>query len=209
MIGTIPWRSQARANDDHAVVDDFQELFEIDMSALYRLAFLMIADGRKAEECLIAALDDCISGTPVSKKWARSWAHRAVVRNAIRISTEPEEGRSILISHSETASIDGDSQEIPADVFAEFAPILSLNAFERIVFVLCILEQYRILDCALLLGRSQRDVLEARSRAAELVAVCNLYPPRNTIVHKTSVGFFLGESEERGETDDSHVTLLI
>ncbi len=208
MRDTNPWRSQTGTNDDYAAVDDFQELFESEMLDLYRLAFLMIADGRKAEECLITTLGDCISGTSVSRKWAGSWARRVVIRNAIRIASEPEEGRSIVTSASRTLSIKGESQEIPADAFAEFAPILSLNVFERVVFVLCTLERYRILDCALLLGRSQRDVIEARSRAAEQVAAHNPYVPRNTIVHKTSVRLCFEENEERGEPDDSCVTLL-
>ncbi len=208
MRSTNPWRSQAGTNDGYSAVDDFQELFESEMRDLYRLAFLMIADGRKAEECLIAALDDCISGTSVPKKWVGSWARRVVIRNAIRIAAEPEEGTSIVTSDSGTISIDGESQEIPADAFAEFAPVLSLKAFERVVFVLCILERYRILDCALLLGRSQQDVLEAQSQAVEQVAACKPYAPRNTIVHKTSARLCFGENEERGEPDDSCVTLL-
>ncbi len=208
MRGTNPWRSRTGTDDGYAAVDDFQELFESEMPILYRLAFLMIADGRKAEECLIAALGNCISGISVSKKWAGSWAGRVVIRNAIRIATEPEEGRSIVTSNSGTTSTDGDLQEIPADVFAEFAPILSLKAFERITLVLCVLERYRVLDCAFLLGRSQRDVVEARSLAAEQVAARNTYGPRNTIVHKTSVRLYFGESEGRGESDDSCVTLL-
>src|ERR1700757_3428582 len=43
--------------------------------------------------------------------------------------------------------------------------VLNLEGFERFVFIMSILEHYSDHDCALLLGCSPRDILEARARA--------------------------------------------
>ena len=42
--------------------------------------------------------------------------------------------------------------------------IHDLPEFERFVFIICILERYSIHDCALLLGKSPREVIEVRQR---------------------------------------------
>ena len=47
--------------------------------------------------------------------------------------------------------------------------ILTLPDFDRLVFVFCVLERYSILDCALLLRRSPKDVNDARLRAINRV----------------------------------------
>jgi DNA-directed RNA polymerase specialized sigma24 family protein len=48
--------------------------------------------------------------------------------------------------------------------------LLGLADFERLVFVLCVLERYREHDCALLLGCSASQVREAWTRAIEALA---------------------------------------
>ena len=53
---------------------------------------------------------------------------------------------------------------------AESESILDLPEFDRFVFVICVLERYSMLDCALLLGRSPREVNEARQRVGKQVA---------------------------------------
>ncbi len=160
---------QAGANG-YASDDDFQRLFAIEMPNLYRLAFLMIADCGRTEKCLIAAINDCMSGSAVSQAWAGSWARRVVVRHAIRIASDSQENQSGIAFDSGGTLIDGRSQELPTDSLGEFAAILSLKTLERIVFVLCVLERYPICDCALLLGQSQQDIQEAQSRAVEQIA---------------------------------------
>jgi hypothetical protein len=47
--------------------------------------------------------------------------------------------------------------------------ILDLPECERFVFVICVLERYSIHDCALLLGKSPRDIIEARQRVGNQV----------------------------------------
>jgi DNA-directed RNA polymerase specialized sigma24 family protein len=57
------------------------------------------------------------------------------------------------------------------DVIAGPESILSLPELDRLVFVICVLERYSLHDCALLLGRSIREINEAQQR------VCNLTGP--------------------------------
>ena len=47
--------------------------------------------------------------------------------------------------------------------------MLDIPEFDRLVFVICVLERYSMLDCALLLGRSPRDINEARQRVGNQV----------------------------------------
>jgi DNA-directed RNA polymerase specialized sigma24 family protein len=47
--------------------------------------------------------------------------------------------------------------------------ILDLPECERFVFVMCVLEHYSIHDCALLLGKSPREIDEVRQRVGNHV----------------------------------------
>jgi DNA-directed RNA polymerase specialized sigma24 family protein len=48
--------------------------------------------------------------------------------------------------------------------------VAQLSRLERFVFVLCVLERYRDVECAKLLGCARGDVVEARVRALENLA---------------------------------------
>lgn len=159
-----------RADHDPCVATSaFRELFATDMADFYRLAFLIVANSTKAEQCLFAAMNDCVAGNLVAEAWMRTWARRAVVRNAIRIVREAQ------VEHSEAQQpaalrVDLKSEEASPSVFGEFSAVLGLPDFERIVFVLCTLEQYSIQDCAFLVGRLPQEVREAKVRAFTLSA---------------------------------------
>src|SRR5262245_40163093 len=73
----------------YATGGDFCRIFKEDMQSLYLLALVLTADPAKAEQCFVAGLDDCASGNQVFEEWARSWARRVIVKNAIR-SLAPE-----------------------------------------------------------------------------------------------------------------------
>jgi hypothetical protein len=77
--------------------------------------------------------------------------------------------------------------------------ILSLPDFDRLVFVICVLERYSILDCALLLTRSPKDVNEARVRASNQVAS---FEERNHH-ESTTTSPYGAWSNEIGGLDDS------
>ena len=58
-----------------------------------------------------------------------------------------------------------------ASLNAIHSAILSLGTFERFVFVMSVLEHYSDQDCSILLACSRRDVVLARARAAEHIAL--------------------------------------
>lgn len=156
----MPLSNDRLRNAEFATADDFQRLFASEMQELFHLALLLTADLEEAESCVICAMRDCMSVDSVSKEWTRTWARRAVVRNAIRITTGLREKLPV-----------GDSdRECGGGTMAESSGVLTLDEFERLVYVICVVEHYPIRDCALLLGKSQHDVLKARSRALDQVA---------------------------------------
>ena len=72
---------------------DFQRIFHEDMNGLYLLAFLLTADREKAEQCFVSGLEDAVNGNRVFKEWARSWARRVIIQNAVRVmNPRPVEG---------------------------------------------------------------------------------------------------------------------
>ena len=131
-----------------------------EMQSLYLLSFLLTADHNKAEQCLVSAIGECAEEIGVFMDWARLWTRRAVLKRAIQlIMPAPEHADDVSrISLKKPATwVDN----IP------FAPILLLNAFERFVFVMSILEGQSDEECAILLRCSQRDVMMARVLALQ------------------------------------------
>src|ERR1700720_4400299 len=78
-------RIQAITKSDYATTEDFGKLFTDDMNSLYLLAFLLTASHERAEECVVAGLDECVEENFVIREWADSWARRILIRNALRI----------------------------------------------------------------------------------------------------------------------------
>jgi hypothetical protein len=143
---------------------DFRQVFDEDMNSLYLLSFLLTADREKAEQCFVAGLDDAVEGNSVFKEWARSWARRAIIQNAIRvIKPRLVEGSG----GSSSASVNGKGKTHPAEQHVEMAAVLALEPFVRFVYVMTVLERYSDQDCSLLLGCTRREVLAARVRALQ------------------------------------------
>src|SRR5947207_7403653 len=145
----------------HAAPQDFCAIFDEDMSLLYSLALVLTADRTMAEECFLAALDDCLRASNVFPDRARSWTRRAIVKQAIGyVKPKPDGGRRALeLSHEEAG------EEI-ADVQGR---LMQLRAFERFVFAMAVLERYSIPECAALLNCGVRDVERARVRALQSI----------------------------------------
>jgi DNA-directed RNA polymerase specialized sigma24 family protein len=151
--------------------EDFDRIFVEDFDELYQLSFLLTGDQKKAEKCLVSGIEDCVNGNPAFKEWARSWAKRTIVENAIReLKPRPSHSASpvaIVSPHTQQSSGPGEHFSVDA--------VLVLEDFERFVFVMSVLEHYSQHECALLLGRSISEVREARGRALEnLAAARNL-----------------------------------
>jgi DNA-directed RNA polymerase specialized sigma24 family protein len=141
---------------------DFCRIFSEETDSLYRLSFLLTAERVKAEQCLVSGLEDSLKGSRVFKEWARSWARRAVIQNAMRV-INPR-----LMEKNTASSFNGSGRTLAAEQ-VEIAAVLDLAPFERFVFVISVLEHYSEHECSVLLGCSRRDVIAARSRALQQI----------------------------------------
>src|SRR5258708_1601906 len=152
----------------YATREEFLKIFDQDMNGLYQLAFLLTGDHQTAERCFVAGIQDCAKENRMFREWARAWAKRVIVKNAIR-ELHPRWSHwnssavlPIVFSHNQQSS--GPIGHFDVDA------VLGLADFERFVFVLCVLERYREHECALLLGCSASEVRDARTRAIEELA---------------------------------------
>lgn len=151
--------------NQYATREDFRTILDDDLNPLYQLSFLLTADHQKAERCFVASIEDCANESRVFRAWARAWAKRVVVENAIR-ELKPRLSRSSSFSLPFLRNQESSS---PTENFTADA-LLALADFERFVFVLCVLERYRENDCALLLGCSASQVREACTGAMKALA---------------------------------------
>jgi DNA-directed RNA polymerase specialized sigma24 family protein len=154
--------------NQYATREDFLKVFEEDLTPLYQLSFLLTGDHQKGERCFAAGIEDCAKENRVFREWARAWAKRVIVENAIR-ELHPRRSHSnssallrAVFSHNQQSSGPSGHFDVQA--------VLGLADFERFVFVLCVLERYREHECALLLGCSASEVRDARTRAIEELA---------------------------------------
>jgi DNA-directed RNA polymerase specialized sigma24 family protein len=155
----------------YATTEDFQRLFAREMSNLLRLSLHLTADAEKAESCLILAMRDCFTNSAVSKEWAQTWAHRAVICNAIRVVYETENAMPNNICSETEPDLHLQLSDHRIEALRNSPAILALPDFDRLVFVICVLEQYSIRDCALLLKSSPKDVDIARVRAINRIVL--------------------------------------
>jgi len=158
-------RSQS---SQYATSEDFCRVFADNLKQLYVFSFLMTGDQELAERCFVAGLEESVRSNCVFSEWARSWAMRTIVQNAVRaLQPYPCHGSPSLsdTSRSDTSRRDG-RESIPAGDF-ELYRVLELEDFERFVFVMSVLERYSDHDCGLLLGCSLQKVREARIRALD------------------------------------------
>jgi len=153
-------------NAEYATAADFCGIFDKDINSLYLLSLLLTGDREKAEQCFVAGLEDATGRNRVFKEWARSWARRVIIQNALRmIGPRPAMGNSVL------NRISGEASEQPSAEHVEIAAVLRLQAFDRFVFVMSVLEDYSLQDCSVLLGCTRNDVLAARIRALQQVGM--------------------------------------
>jgi hypothetical protein len=160
----------------YASSSDFQRIFHEDMNGLYLLSFLLTADHEKAEQCFVSGLEDAVNGNRVFQEWARSWARRVIIKNAVEvINPRPVEGNA----YWSPVAVNNNGKTPPAKQQLELTAVLGLEPFERFVYVRTVLEGYSAQDCSLLLGCARRDVLAARSRALQQTgSVIECHPQR-------------------------------
>jgi hypothetical protein len=158
----MPEAQRTTGPTSYASNRDFCRIFHEETESLYQLSFLLTAERGKAEQCFVSGLEDSLSGSRVFKEWARSWARRAVIQNAVRVINPRPMGENV------PSSFNSGGKTLVAEP-AEIAAILELAPFERFVYVMSVLERYSDQDCSVLLGCSRRDVNAARIRAFEQV----------------------------------------
>lgn len=155
--------------DTFATAHDFQRLFAREMTDLFSLSLQLTADAGKAESCLILAMRECIANSSVSRRWALIWARRTVIRNAIRLVLGMENAIPNDVYSGAELGFHLQPSKYGIGALRHSLATLALPDFDRLVFVICVLERYSILDCGLLLTRSPKDVNEARLRAINQV----------------------------------------
>jgi len=141
---------------------DFCRIFQEETDSLYQLSFLLAADCDTAQQCFVSGLEDSLNGSRVFKEWARSWARRAIIQNAVRVVNPRPMGENVPSSFYS-------SGKTLVAVPAEIGAILELAPFERFVYVMSVLERYSDQDCSVLLACSRRDVNAARIRALQQI----------------------------------------
>ena len=160
-------RRRRNANDtrSYALDDDFKQLFVRESSSLFQLSFQLTADANRAERCLTLALENCLSGNAICKDFVRVWARRMIIRNAIHL---------LLGIDRDTCNATGSELplcfgEVREEELSKSLAVFQLTDFDRMVYVICVLEHLSIQDCALLLRRAPKDVHEAVARAIDRV----------------------------------------
>jgi hypothetical protein len=141
-------------------------MFTSEMNDFYRLSLQLTADADRAERCLTLAMKDCFGMNTIIKGFARTWARRMVIRNAIQVvlGIDNEFARDTECEFHLQAS------RYRIDELRESFAILDLAEVDRLVFVICVLERLSILDCALLLRKSPKEVSDAIMRATHQIA---------------------------------------
>ena len=165
-IRILPWRS-TQVKDQYATADDFRKLFAEDMNSLHLLAFLLTGNHESAEQCFISGIEDCAQCSSVFQQWARSWARRVIIQNAIRMIAPRPRCQDGSI-HETPSAVSHNEQK--SDQNAMWTGVLALENFERFVFVISVLEGYGDRECAALLGCAVLEVGQARARASQQIA---------------------------------------
>jgi hypothetical protein len=153
------FKENGQSMPEYATYSDFCENFRDDLTPLYLLAFLLTGTHKESEECFVATVGDVIGAKGVFKGWERSWTRRCLIVNAIhQVFGAPANGGAGSDFWCDTSSRSGGCSAL--DALTRLVPPL-----QRFVFVMSVLEQYSDHECSVLLGRTRRDVSEARIHA--------------------------------------------
>jgi len=153
-------RQNTKTEMPYATGTDFCRIFAHDMDRLYLLALLLTGSESKAEKVFVSGLEDSTKRNTVFREWARSWARRKIIQNAIEM-IRPQATATAKVEDRRLARAGSEPPELAA--------IIALSAFERFVFVMAVLEGYPIHDCSILLSSTRSEVVEARSRALQQI----------------------------------------
>jgi len=156
--------------NSYATREDFINVFHEDLNGLYHLSFLLTGNHEKAERCFVAGIEDCVKENRVFREWARSWARRIIIENAIR---ELKPRPSFRGTSPVATAFSQSEQSSGPDGYFDVDGVVGLGDFERFVFVMSVLERYSHHECALLLGCSVWEVRQACFQAFEQLTRSN------------------------------------
>jgi len=147
----------------YATCTDCWNILTDEMHSLYLLSFLLTADLDKAKQCFLSGMGECEEEIGVFVAWAQAGARRTLLKRAIRmIMPAPERADDFSFALLKGSAASGKTNLFDA--------IVALNAFERFVYVMSVLERQSDDDCSALLKCSRRDVIIARELALERLA---------------------------------------
>ena len=177
MTGQAQNRTSGNGSNRYATCEELLTIFDEDLHGLYQLSFLLAGNHEKAERYFVAGIESCTKANWVFREWARAWAKRMIVQNAIR-ELNPRRQRSKALLPDVFSRNRQPSSPIG---YFDLDGMLGLADFERFVFVLCVLERYRVHECAVFLGCSVSEVREACTQAIETLAT---FRPSNSNRHE-------------------------
>ena len=153
---------------EYATLEDFCRVFNENLNHFYQLSYLLTGDDEKAQQCFVAGLEDSVKANNVFKEWAHSWAKRAIIKNAIHaLQPKPADSDSSLQAGVVSEK---NPMRVIRDGHLEIDSVLALEDFERVVFVITVLERYSDHESALLIGCSIEEIQAARICALEEIA---------------------------------------
>lgn len=135
--------------------------FERERAKLQRLALWLTADAGFAECCMNRALRECTAGASVSREWIPTWTRRMVICHAIELINSAGYRKLAQTDKFADSSLISFTESMSLDRVEEPKSFLDLPELDRLVFVICVLEGYSMHDCALLLGRTARDIIDS------------------------------------------------
>jgi len=152
-----------KATNGYATHSDFCAIFREQLDSLFLLALLLTGDELSAEKCFLAAFDTCVGGNPVFKESAVSWSRRSVIKAAIKLMLPAP-------SDPSNPRFPGNDSNPNREQEASLQWVQEPPLFERLVFVMSVLERYSDYECSLLLDCSRADILAARIRAFQQIS---------------------------------------
>jgi hypothetical protein len=176
----------ARSNE-YATRSDFCRIYVEQANSLYLLSLLLTADPQKAEQCFLSGFDDSVSNNSVVKERSYLWARRSIILNAIRLLCPRPDDENESNEARPSPPIGRVPRKVPAEVqaYPNFARIVRLHSFERLIFIMSVLEKYSDQECSLLLDCFRRDVINARAAAirhlAGVVIATETRPDRDVV----------------------------
>jgi hypothetical protein len=147
----------------YATGTDFWNILTDEMHSLYLLSFLLTADLDRAEQCFFSGMGECEEEIGVFMARAQTRARHTILKRAIwMIMPAPDRADDFSFAHLKGSAASRKTNPFDA--------IVGLDAFERFVYVMSVLEKQSDDDCSTLLGCSRRDVIIARALALERLA---------------------------------------